>query len=407
MSLDMFIAELNRRIADGGIEAARREIDGLEGTDPLRFDMGHAVLASAVNDMPAAMAHVRRAYERAPQEPAVLQYLAVGHRLQGDLANGERFAREAAARDGSARSYGTLGRILYDAGNLVEAEEAFAAAAAKAPEDAALLNSLGATRKGRGDYAAALNYFARSFESAPEDALSLQNVADMYAEAGWALGAMALARVTFEGHHPDEVKVVLGLVLLSLGTTIGEQFPEQHLVPEADQIVDALLQASLSRSPAVQITVGRALVDVGRLEAAESVLARFAGATLSSGDRASCAYLQGLVAERRGRAADALKHYTDSVRRDPRRWDACTNAVSLLLERTDPEALEAMGTLVGAVPPAIKASRAPLLLNEAIYLGRLGRHTEATVNLNEVLRLTGGQGSIGALARQLLQESPS
>ncbi|HEX8107883.1 MAG TPA: hypothetical protein VF516_09165, partial [Kofleriaceae bacterium] len=89
---------------------------------------------------------------------------------------------------------------------------------------------------------------------------------------------------------------------------------------------------------------------------------------------------------------------------DPRRWDACCNALTLLLDRGDPDALARAAALLTRVPPEVKGTSPQLLFNEAVYLHRAGRSAEARANLERVLAATHGDGELGALARQLMTE---
>ncbi|MEO7734156.1 MAG: hypothetical protein ABIY55_24550, partial [Kofleriaceae bacterium] len=125
---------------------------------------------------------------------------------------------------------------------------------------------------------------------------------------------------------------------------------------------------------------------------------------LAPGDAGNAAYVRGLIAQHTGDATAALAAYEAAIIADPRRWDACCNALTLLLERGDAVSLAHGAALLGRVPPELKGSAPQLLFNEAVYLHRVGRNDEARRNIQRVIVATQGEGELSALALELLAE---
>src|SRR6185295_19250256 len=154
----------------------------------------------------------------------------------------------------------------------------------------------------------------------------------------------------------------------------------------------------------VRLGVARALIDCQRHDDAQRILAAIDGQDQSPADRGNAEYVRGLLAQHAGEPQRALAAYEASVTADPRRWDACCNALTLLLERGDPESLARAGKLLGQIPPEVKGAAPQLLFNEAVYFRAAGRPIEARADLQRVLTATNGEGELAALARELLKE---
>jgi len=153
--------------------------------------------------------------------------------------------------------------------------------------------------------------------------------------------------------------------------------------------------------------VARALIDCLRHDDARRILADLGaldGPELSPADRGNAEYVRGLLAQHAGDPQGALAAYEAAVAADARRWDACCNALTLLLERGDPESLARAERLLGQVPAEVKGTAPQLLFNEAVFLHRAGRTEQARVGLSRVIAATKGEGELASLARQLLME---
>lgn len=402
--MEDFVSELDALLQSGDAQRAEERVAALRESDPARHAVGLAALAVARQDGGAALEHARAAHRLLPDDPIVLQYLALASLLGGDADAAESHARRAVNRDGSVRSHIALGNVLLGAGRLAQAEEAYRAALERDPRCEKALNGIGTVRARLGDPAAALQSFARAFAARPEEAASLENVVTLYGERGWVLGALALIRVTRKGHHPPEVQTALDLARLQLHRRLDPSLRPITEPDDSEALGESLCASTRSLSAAVQLQVARQLHDAGLARAAEAIAARLAGAELGDADRAHLDFLLGLIAERAGAAGDAIEYYRSAVQRDPARWEAGCNAVHLLLGRPPDEARQEIPWFLDAVRADLRTTQLPLAFNEAIYLRSVGRAAEARGILERVVRATGGEGQLGALAREALAQ---
>lgn len=405
--LEAFVTQLGGLISAGALDQAVSLVDAAQLAEPVKYHLGMTALANARGDLGGGLGHAQKAQQLAPDAPIVLQYLAVSFRMVGDLVNAERAARMAVMRDATVRSYTMLGKILLDAGKLDEADGLLMKALDWEPSNPALLNTVATVRAHLGDDDSALTFYARAFEASPEEPLALKNVSDLYAQRGWALGAMALGLAALDRPATDDVQVLLAIMVIKLAQLVGKEYPGHAQLSQADRVVDVLVERSRSRPPAVVLMAARVLADVGRGEQAQAVVAHLRADQLSDKDHAGLMLVQGQLADQQGEVDDAIDYYSRSVQLDGERWDACTNAVHLLLSRENAESDAEVAVLLGQVPETAKLSKPPLLLNEAIYLRRAGREDEARVRFEQVVRLTQGSGELGALAQRLLAEVPA
>src|SRR5262249_53504994 len=154
------------------------------------------------------------------------------------------------------------------------------------------------------------------------------------------------------------------------------------------------VRSAARRPVSVRLGVARALIDCRRHDDARRILAEALGQLLSPTDRGNAEYVRGLIAERDDDPAGALAAYEASLAADPRRWDACCNAVTLLLSRGDPDALALAGALLARVPAVVKGAAPQLLFNDAVYLRRVGRPLQARAQAQRVLSATRGEGEL-------------
>jgi len=402
--LERLVAELDALLRSGDARKAEEQVAALRESDPARHALGMAALAVARRDGAAALAHAQAAVALRPDDPVVLRYVALASLLCGDADAAELHARRAANRDEGVRSHVVLGNVLLSAGRFAPAEEAYRAALERDPRCEEALNGVGSVRARLGDPAAALQSFARAFAARPDDSSSLDNIAALYAERGWILGALALVRVTRDGHHAPEVQVALDLVQLQLRRRLDPSLRAVCPPEDTAALAASLCGATQSLPAAVQLQVARTLHDAGLTGAVETIAARLGQSELGDGDRAHLDFLLGLVAERGGAIDDAIDHYRSAIRSDPARWEAACNAVHLLLARPADEASREIPRLLDAVRPDLRERQLPLAFNEAVWLRGTGRGDEARAIFERVARATGGEGELGELAREALAQ---
>jgi len=401
--MEDLIERLERLFAAGERAQAIALIDGYETSDPARHALGHAALAAHDKDAVACARHAERAHALAPDDPMVLQCLAVAALMRGDREAAEGHAQSAVARGGGVRSLGWLANLQLGAGKAAAAEASYRQMLELAPGNVQALNGLGASRYKQQDLGDAVTAFARAFDRDPTDPKPIHSMMNMYGDAGRVLGAIALANLTRDRHPDEESQLAIDLMLLHLNHVLMGGYPPPGAAPDADEAVAAVIRSANRRSASVRLGVARALIDCRRHGDAQQLLDTLEPA-LAPVDAGNAAYVRGLIAQHAGNAAAALAAYEAAVIADPRRWDACCNALTLLLERGDAVALAHAGQLLGRIPAEIKGSAPQLLFNEAVYLHRVGRNDEARANIQRVIVATQGEGELSALALELLAE---
>lgn len=398
------IEQLESLFAAGALDRAADVVRAYEATDPARYQLGLAALAVHRKDVAATTRHAEHAMRLAPDDPMVRQYMAMASVLRGDYATAERHAQAAVESGGGLRSLGWLGNIQLGSGDASGAEETFRKILALDPGNVTALTGLGTSRFRQRDLDEAVASFARAFELDPTDPAPIRNLLNVYGDAGRMLGAIAMATLTRGRHHEPPASVAIGLMTLQAHASWHGGYPPPGASPDADLAVAAVLRDSAQAPVAIRLGVARALLDCRRFAEAEGILREVQDRAVSPADRGNAEHVRGVLAEQAGDPAAALAAYEAALAADPRRWDACCNAVTVLIEHDDPETFARAGELLAAVSPELKSSRPQLLLNEAVYLVRAGRIAEARAAAQRVLSAAGGT-SLGELARALLEET--
>ncbi len=392
-----------RRFAAGDLEQRRTELEKRKDEDPLAYALGMANLSAAQGRPEEALVHAKQAHALRPEDPRVLRAMAYCHLINGEHEAATRYAREACEKDSSLASLGMLANLLLDTGRYADAEAAYRRMLEQAPRSAQAFNGIATARYRQGDRQGALEYYARAFEADPEDGTPIRSITTVLAELGWHLGAFAMAEVLESSSAPPEVRAALSLVRLDLSKAVSAGVPA-HLVPDMDRLAGSVVEAVKQRSTSVRLRAARSLFDAGRTGETEAILEAIDPEGLDDSERANFLYIQGLLADRAGNQRAALEAFAESVRLDGRRWDACCNAVHLLLANEDDRSLALAGELLDRVPAPIRADAAPLLFNEGLYLKRTGRREAARSKLERVLQLSSEDEDLATLARQALLE---
>lgn len=400
--METFVARLGALLESGEIAQVEALIQA--ETSPVRAALGRSALAAARSELDAQRVHAQEAFRLAPHEPIVLQYLALACARQGADAEAERLFRQAVSLDPGARSLGALGNFLLARDRFLDAHEAYARALERDPTHTQALNGLGTARARLGDRPGALRALARAFELEPEDATPLNSLLNLFGEAGWMLGAIALARIEREGDCPPEVRLTLDLMNLKLLTQLVQTYPQAQRHHDADLFVQDLLSSAAERPAAVRLEVARALADAGRYQEAGALLGGLPLEGLSTVARGRYHFLHGVLAEAVDAPDLALTAYTHALDEDPERWDACCNALNLLLARQDDAAYAQREALLAKVPETLRAKTPQLLYNEALHLLQGGRVREARTRLERILTLMDPQDALYDLAAQTLAE---
>ena len=402
--MQKFLDQLLPLLRGGHLAEAEKFVASHQSGDPALHALGLSAIALRRRDADAALQHAARAHALSPDAAEPLEHLAMASLAAGDADEAERYARQAVDRDPGRRSLVGLGNILLGNNKAAPAEEAYRRALSEAPTDAQALNGVATALHRQRDFDGALRFFAQAFEANPLDPAPIRSLMNMYAEAGRLLGAIAAANLVRERPHTDEEHIALDVLLLQLTRLLMSEFPGKNVSHDADEAVSRLITTAGRRPPLVRLGVARALVDVQRFEEAARMIAAIEKGPLADADRGNLLYVKGLIAAARGDVAGALSQYRAALDADPARWDACSNAVSLLLDRDDAAAPADIEALLDRVPASVKQTSPALLLNEAVFWRKTGRAEAAHANLQAVLSLTGDAGDLARIARELLSE---
>ncbi len=359
--------------AQGHLDHARALAAERHASTPLDHHLALASIAAARNDLAGLTEHALAASAIDPEHPLVLQALAMRALLAGDGETAEREARRALNRDDSVRAKRGLANILLRVGKLEDAERQLREVIARVPSDGYALKQLGRIRSLRGDEATALAYFGKAFAAAPWDKEPVDLAIQLYKDAGWAIGALTLSRVTREGVHPPEVKVLLDLIALILMNRIAPDLPGREAFDATLPAVRGLVEESEALSPLAQLRVARALIDTERADLALAILKRVAGDVASVREQAEWGYVKGLAEEARGEEMAALAAYESAVAADASAWEAACNATHLAMKFG---LMDRAAAVLNRVPPELKRARPQLLYNEAVFFKNMARYEE-------------------------------
>jgi hypothetical protein len=394
-------------LAGGEPEAARALVESVAARQPAAAELGRAAIALFDNDPEAAIDHARRALDRGAGG-AGHQYLALGQLAAGNTAGAIAHARKAVEIEPTMRARSNLASVLLATDHADEAAPILREARAEHPFDADVLLNLGAAAAELGDYGEALVAYAQAFDRRPSDARPLDRLLEMFAAVGKWLGAAAALDLLRPGEAPPEVEVALAMVKVRVVQLIANGFPEREVDGDIDRTVAKLVANALARGPQTQLAVAHTLLEAGRetdgralVEAADAHSAR---TPLDGPAAGELRYLQAHLAARDGNAPRSLALYALSLASNPRRIDACTHAIALLLEDGSRTALAQIPQWLERVPAADRPRDPNLALHEAMYLRRIDRAAQARVLAQRALELTGSDGPIAEVAQELLDE---
>lgn len=400
--LEAIADRVSSLLSVGDAAGAGAYVESFATTNPAAYEVGYTALALAKRDAPTAVAHARRAIDVGAGAVGH-HYHALALLLAGEGAEAVDAARRAVAIDRSLRSRGSLASVMLAAGRPDDAAGILKQLVAESPRDHLALLNLAAASAQIGDFPAAILYNARAFETDPADTRAIHNLVNMFADVGRWLGAIAALEMTraTSTDTPPEVAVTLDVAMLHMIRLVSDVFPQRG-VEQADAAVASVVATASKRAPALQLSVLRQLLDLGRFDDAGAFVTKIEGQPLGAADRAVVAYAKGVLARHRDDPAAALAQYEEALALDPNRADACVNATQLLLEDGSEAALVQIDKLVEIVP----AERRPpeLLFNHAAVLAKRGERDRARDLLERVVRTTGGNGRVGKVAIQALRE---
>jgi tetratricopeptide (TPR) repeat protein len=395
-SMDELVERVTRLLHDGDLQGAREAVGE---APPGPAAIGHAIIALHERDSDAALAYAERAIELGA-DAAGHQHAALAHLLAGGTDAALEHARRAVELQPSYQARSTYATVVLAAGQPAEAARLLRILSAERSDDTDVLLALGAAAAQVGDYGAAIASYARAFDRTPSDDRPIENLLHMFAHVGRWLGAAAALDLSRQGTPPPDVEVALDMVQVRLVRLIANGFPERALDADTDRTVDRLCANARGRSSETLLVVAQTLLELGRdAEARESVAEVAARGDVAGAELGLLRFLEGVFAERSGDRAAALDRYAEALAADPLATDACTNAVSLLLETGR---LDEVPSWIAKVPAHAQRTSARLLFNESVYLARTQRKADAIARLERVLELTEQDDPIAELATQHL-----
>lgn len=394
--MDELVERITRLLHDGDLQGARRVV---EEAPPGQSAIGHAMIALHDRDADAALAYAEQAIELGA-EAAGNHYAALAHLLAGATEPALEHARRAVEIEPSYQARSAYATVVLAAGQPAEAARLLRILSSERPDDTDVLLALGAAAAQVGDYGAAIASYACAFDRKPSDDRPIDNLLHMFAHVGRWLGAAAALDLSRQGTPPPDVEVALDMVQVRLVRLIANGFPERRLDADTDRTVERLRANARGRSSETLLVVAKTLLELGRDdEARESVEEVAARGDVTGSELGLLRFLEGVFAERSGDRATALERYAAALAADPLATDACTNAVSLLLEAGR---LDEIPAWLARVPAHAQRASPRLLFNESVYLARTQRKAEALARLERVLELVEPDDPIAELATQHL-----
>jgi tetratricopeptide (TPR) repeat protein len=206
-------------VAVGDIPAARREFERTLMIDPAYYDALAQLVALDIDaGRPRdAYARLRGAYDKQPNEPAILLLTAKVAWSQGQLPETEFMLRRLIAVDPSnLEAYELLGRLYVSVKQLPAATKAFHRILDHDPKSSAAHTMLGLLYHAQRDLPKAVTHYEKAFESNPDSATAANNLAWILTESDLDLErALELARAA-RAQLPDDPTIAdtLGWVLL-------------------------------------------------------------------------------------------------------------------------------------------------------------------------------------------------
>jgi tetratricopeptide (TPR) repeat protein len=394
-------ADLTKRIAKAltrdGLAAARALLATIE--DPVEHQLGRATLALLVRDCDEAVEAATHAVTLGGGALAHYQ-LALAELLAGRHAQAAAAAGAAASLDGAGSVRVELAMILLASSRPVDARVILHGVTSDEPGNVDARLVLAAASSKVGDYDEAIRQYARAYDLDPLDSRPVACAIEMFAELGKWLGAIAALRAV--GRTGSETAALFDVVELRLFEALVDPFPGRGTLPEADALVRSSAVAAAARSVRHLLALTATLVDLGRDDEATSSLEQVEPVTDT--DRATRAYLRGILAERRGERTAAMDAYRAALAFDRCHAAAAANAVGMLLAEATEPALAHVPALLDEVEPMARGSSPHLLYKEAVYAARLEDLPRARDLLLEILAMPCRDAGIVASARRALED---
>lgn len=235
-------------------------------------------------------------------------------------------------------------------------------------------------------------HLSAAFVARPRDPNPMRELMQVFQAHGWPVGVGLVARhMRQDGTSPD-VRLISHLVDLAAGVYLkGASWG--GLLPFADADYHSAMEASAEFSGLVRCTVVSLLIDHERFQDAGTLLAEITPVLGTPEDFGHHAFLKGRLHQAMGDLAAATESYALAFDIDPGHLDAACNFVDLTLTQPTPEALEAIGKALLAIPIVARRNHLQLSYNEARWREAQGETTEGLKVVDALL-----EGPLGDLA---------
>jgi tetratricopeptide (TPR) repeat protein len=332
-----------------------------------------AELASAIEaDQPVAAMVARAAIETKTSDP-VLHQLQLGslHVLAGDHELAATIARAALPRCSSLDHRMAAATVLIGAHCATDAIAILEALLEAAPHHRDAYLRLATAAFQLGDIHAAIGASARAFELDPAEPTPIRNVMNICAFDGTPIGAIAVVEELRAGTLRPGVAIVLDIAHIELMRAATMTFPPPGADATCDEVVEHLVELVKTSSVVIQLAAARTLLHVGRSAEARPLMHDISQLpSLTSDERAELLLVEGLGAQYAGDRDLAVERYVAALAERSSLADAATNAIAILLDGNNPDAIDHVETILDMVDSDVR-ERSPALREAATTCYRL------------------------------------
>ena len=396
-ALTRFVDDLSQLALGGRARTAMSIAESAE--DPLWRALGTAAVYAILGNVTALEGAVQSAVALAPNTTLVLQTEGVLASLKGDMSLSVAKAKDALSAtqggDPSGRAQLGLARTMLLAGATdpalrAEGMELIQSMARFGQDPDAHLQL--AVELGAEGVSDVFEHLAAAFVVRPRDPNAMRELMKVFKAQGWPVGAGLLARHVRETAATSETRLISHLIDLAVGIYLrGTSW--SGLLPYTDADFASAIKASTEFSCQVQCTMASLLIDHARFEDANKLLTAASMTRSMSGDYAQHAFMLGRLQQAMGDLEVAAKSYAEAFDIDPTLLDAACNFADLSLAEPTPDALDAVGKVLLAIPIAARRNHLQLSYNEALWREARGEKGEALMVIDALI-----EGPLGALA---------
>jgi tetratricopeptide (TPR) repeat protein len=373
--------------------------------------LGSGAVYAVLGDVLALEGAVKSAVDLAPGTALVLQAEGILASLKGDTKGALSKAQEAldatSTDAASGRAQLGLARTMLAVGATdpavgAEGMQLFEDMAKYGRDPDAHLQL--AAELGEKGVSSVFEHLAAAFVARPRDPSAMRELMQVFRTHGWPVGVGLVARHMRQDATTPDIRLISHLVDLAVGVYLkGASWG--GLLPFADADYHSAMQASAEFSGLVRCTVASLLIDHGRFQDAGRLLTEITTVLGTPEGYAHHAFMEGRLEQAKGNFPAAVEHYARAFDIEPSHLDAACNFVDLTFTQPTPEALEAIGAVLLAIPIVARRNHLQLSYNEALWREARGETVEALKVADALLEgpLGGLAAHVGTLRARLLQ----